>query len=409
MNAVVVSLGGLHAGLLGCYGGASIETPALDRLAANGFVFDQCIVERPCPITTRRNWWSGQRQYRSSAASTTAQDPAHHQVSGEGESLVAALRRGGWHTVLVRDTGTLVDRSSAPVSDFETILEIERREQDTTDAVFETAKQWLSSHSASPLAKSPFLLFIDCYGAHPPWLGVPDEIEFAEGDVDSGPEPDDSVELDDEFDDAADLEGPSEADSDEAAPSETSPILPIACHLDLQLGEFLDWLETTPAWRETMMLVTSDFGIPAGRGGHSESQASAPMELTEGHTHVPLVMRLPRMESGGRSAAIVQPIDVLATVIDALGCNLAAPIDGASLLPICRFEQRSVRDYALLNTPGAARAVRTLHWFLLQSAGDSERGGPEPRLFVKPEDRWDHDDVSKQYPEVVADLQKILE
>ena len=42
MNAIIVAIDRLHAGYLGCYGNAWILTPAFNRLAAEGFVFDQC-------------------------------------------------------------------------------------------------------------------------------------------------------------------------------------------------------------------------------------------------------------------------------------------------------------------------------------------------------------------------------
>ena len=41
MNALVVSFDHLHLAYLGCYGNAGIQTPQLDRLAADAAVFDQ--------------------------------------------------------------------------------------------------------------------------------------------------------------------------------------------------------------------------------------------------------------------------------------------------------------------------------------------------------------------------------
>src|SRR5947209_6725045 len=41
MKALVLELADLHLGYLGCYGNEWVATPALDRFAAQGVVFDQ--------------------------------------------------------------------------------------------------------------------------------------------------------------------------------------------------------------------------------------------------------------------------------------------------------------------------------------------------------------------------------
>lgn len=47
MGILVLEARGLHIGFLGCYGNEWIATPNLDRLAAEGVVFDQHILDRP--------------------------------------------------------------------------------------------------------------------------------------------------------------------------------------------------------------------------------------------------------------------------------------------------------------------------------------------------------------------------
>src|SRR5208337_2915755 len=57
MKVLVVVAGGLHLGYLGCYGNLWIETPCLDRLAAEGIVFDQHYAD--CPASNFRTSWTG--------------------------------------------------------------------------------------------------------------------------------------------------------------------------------------------------------------------------------------------------------------------------------------------------------------------------------------------------------------
>ena len=65
MNVIVVVCNGLHLGFLGAYGNSWIETPHLDRLAAEGVVFDHHYPENVTTIPTRRSWWTGRYGFPS--------------------------------------------------------------------------------------------------------------------------------------------------------------------------------------------------------------------------------------------------------------------------------------------------------------------------------------------------------
>ena len=59
MNIVCLVIDGLQAGYLGAYGNCWIETPALDRLAAEGFVFDQALIDTADLPRLYRSFWRG--------------------------------------------------------------------------------------------------------------------------------------------------------------------------------------------------------------------------------------------------------------------------------------------------------------------------------------------------------------
>src|SRR4051812_10324425 len=63
MNVIVVVCNGLHLGFLGAYGNSWIETPNLDRLAAEGVIFDHHFAENLTTIPTRRSWWTGRYSF----------------------------------------------------------------------------------------------------------------------------------------------------------------------------------------------------------------------------------------------------------------------------------------------------------------------------------------------------------
>src|SRR5258708_7415299 len=72
MKVLVVSARGWHLGYLGCYGNGWISTPALDRLAAEGIVFDQHLADVPDAATARRTWRDGRHHFPLSGHGTEA-------------------------------------------------------------------------------------------------------------------------------------------------------------------------------------------------------------------------------------------------------------------------------------------------------------------------------------------------
>src|SRR5690348_5615076 len=63
MKALVLTLRGCHLGYLGCYGNGWIATPNVDRLAAQGVVFDQHLADVPDPVIARRTWRDGRHHF----------------------------------------------------------------------------------------------------------------------------------------------------------------------------------------------------------------------------------------------------------------------------------------------------------------------------------------------------------
>ena len=106
MKVLVVVARGLQPGMAGCYGNLWVDTPALDRLAAEGVVFDQHLADRADPEGARRAWRSGRYDL---PAPPDQRPPA----PGAGSDLLASLRQGGIHTRL------LVDASRPTPAEFE--------------------------------------------------------------------------------------------------------------------------------------------------------------------------------------------------------------------------------------------------------------------------------------------------
>ena len=390
MNSIVISFGGLRVHYLGCYGGTWIETPAFDRFAAEGFVFDECFVETPGPAATRQSWWTG--SYQNFRKPTEPQ----RRVSGH-PSLIRTVRSAGIRTVLIRDSRALLENSPDVSAEFDQIIEIERADADSTDRVFEAARKWLNRESG----KCRFLLVIDCHGAHPPWYPrePSHESEAALDEIEAERE----VEGEDEVADAGVAR-----ESDSTADRARQNYAAVVSHLDSELGSFLDFVRARADWEQSLVLVTSDCGADL------EEQHAANLGrnvLHEGRVHVPLLVRVPAgHDPASRSRALVQSIDLMPTVCDAYGFAIPRDVPGRSLLPIVRLQARSVRDDVLMADAAHGWSIRTPAWHLiLPSPVIGSETPTEPQLFVKPDDRWDRNDVAKQYPQVVEQLQRALQ
>src|SRR5947209_2976349 len=96
MKVLVIVVRGLNTGYLGCYGNAWVETPALDRLAAEGVVFDRHYADCPSPFGASRSWRSG----RCPLPLVEGEPPVPALTSAD---LLMLLRERGVTTLLVDD------------------------------------------------------------------------------------------------------------------------------------------------------------------------------------------------------------------------------------------------------------------------------------------------------------------
>jgi arylsulfatase A-like enzyme len=112
---------------------------------------------------------------------------------------------------------------------------------------------------------------------------------------------------------------------------------------------------------------------------------------------------------GGRHQALVQTVDLLPTVLSALGLPACESAHGHNLLPLIRGEQTKVRDYACLGMDAEEYAIRTHLWHLTLTVEPDPDDPPRgPGLYRKPEDRWDQNDVAGLNKEVAEHLELTL-
>jgi arylsulfatase A-like enzyme len=464
MNVIVVACNGLHLGFLGPYGNGWIETPNLDRLAAEGIVFDHHFPENLTTIPTRRSWWTGRYGFadpemgwtplrteeailpdllwaqgvRTALISDvpTLRDPKYG--FGRGFDEVVWVRGSGYDPLVPpgdpRAKGVRLEAEPGlrlpPDDDPDRELWVTRweqflrnrvalrtdREENTGAArTVGAAVEWLERRRGE---RDPFMLWVDMFSPHGPWdPPQPFRDQYAAEEPDEFEAGDEGDLVEDEDDDLSLEEVPVLLDVPAGAVGDVIDEVELlrlrrtyagsVTLLDRWLGTLFDALKRIGRADDTLLVFTADQGEPLGEHGYV--RRFRPW-LYEELIHTPLILRMPKAAFGGmRHQALVQTVDLLPTIFSALGLPPHEGAHGHDLLSLVRGERTKLRDYACLGMDVEEFAIRTHRWHLtvpVEPDPDDPPRGPE--LYRKPEDRWDQNNVAGTHSEVADHLELTL-
>ncbi len=366
MNAICLVLDRLQIGYLGTYGNTWIQTPAFDRLAADGFTFDQVWIDGPSLDHGCGSCWWGRHPLESPA----------------GPSFADLVGGVGIPAILMTDEPAVVRHASA--AGFSDVLELE------TPTATALAPEMEATHLARCFARlidqleslrGPFWLWCHWRGLGGPW-DAPVAFRRAYADADD-PAPPALVEpphcvLGEDFD-PDELLGLSQAYAGQVT------------LLDTCLAALLEYLAESPLQRDTLLAVVSPRGFPLGehrRVGTCDEALYAEL------THVPLVLRLPGGEgAAGRSGAMVRLADLAPTLASWFGLGDVVASSARTLLPLVRGDAEGLRDRHLIVGQDHQRALVTPAWYL--------RTADHAELFVRRDDFWQTNDVAGRCAEIV--------
>jgi arylsulfatase A-like enzyme len=183
----------------------------------------------------------------------------------------------------------------------------------------------------------------------------------------------------------------------------------LVSQLDDGLGQLLEELRRRERDNPMMLIVTTDRGFPLGE--HGLVGDFRPW-LHDELVHIPLIVRMPEgTAAGSRIRALTQPVDLVPTLLEAFGLNIP-DIHGSSLLPLIRGEQEWIREFACsgLRIGNALEwSLRTPDWAFLSPIFPEENDpSRDPQLYVKPDDRWEVNNVLQHHPDLAENLEKSL-
>lgn len=207
----------------------------------------------------------------------------------------------------------------------------------------------------------------------------------------------------------------------------------VLMELDWSVGQILDELKQQNLDKNTLVIFISDngpwlnYGDHAGSaGGFREGKGTS----FEGGHRVPCLVRWPGVVPAGRvSNKLLTAMDILPTVVRVCGAQLPKqPIDGVDWLALLKGDDSvTPRDHFFYYyRRNSLEAVRRDNWKLvfahpgrtyegfLPGQGGQPGPGTETHPFLKAlydlqRDPGERYDVQQQYPERVAELEKLAE
>jgi arylsulfatase A-like enzyme len=370
-NVVFILADDLGYADLGCYGGRSSCSPALDRLAADGLRFTHSYSNSPVCSPTRFALMTGRFQYRLRGGNdepiasrhrgnpVLGLPPAHPTLpSLLREAGYATALVGKWHLGFLPHFGPLrsgyeeffgpmsggVDyfthRDSAGQHDLYEGESETQRAGYLTDLISERAANFVSRQAGS---RAPFFLSLHYTAPHWPWETRDDEAL------------------------SRTLERISHTDG-----GAVQTYLTMIQHMDEGIGRVLGALDRIGAAENTLVVFTSDNG--GERYSDTWPLVGKKMDLLEGGIRVPYIVRWPsRLPAGRTTGQLAITMDWVTTILEAAGVepHRDYPLDGISLIPVlANPELRIERDLYWRMKFRNQRAMRRGDWKYLSLDGD---------------------------------------
>ena len=276
---------------LGVYGHADVSSPRLDQLAAEGIVFTRAHATAPLCSPSRGSLFTGRYPQNNGLLGL-----AHHgwEYRADVRTLPQILSEAGWHTALFGMQHETSYPARLGFDEFDV-------SNSFCEYVVERSVEWL----ASP-PREPFLLTAGFFETHRPYPA--DRYEPA--DRSAVAVPDYLPETDEVRQDLAEFYGS----------------ITVA---DAAVGQLLDTLAGTGLDRTTWVVFMTDHGPALPR---------AKSTLYDAGTGIAVIVRPPLRT--GRSPRVYDDlfsgVDLLPTLLDLLGVEVPADVDGISHAPALR-------------------------------------------------------------------------
>ena len=374
---------------------STIDTPVLEKLAAEGMVFDGayhmgswsgavCTPSRHMIMTGRSVWHVRGRAGKGKKKQPPADDrgPVADLAELAANSMPAVFNRAGYDTMRTCKKGNSFEGANQ--------LFTVRHDASKRGGTEESGSAWHGQQVLDYLNQreqakdnDPFLIYFGFSHPHDPRDGTPELLKkygaVNHKDRNSLPPINDKTPrlpinylpahpfhhghpgLRDEVK----VSGVWEKRDEKTIRNEIGREYACSENIDIQIGRVLDKLKTMGELENTYIFYTADHGIAIGRHGLQGKQ-----NLYEHTWRVPFIAKGPGIAPGTRAEGNIYLMDVLGTICDLAGIEQPKNIESISFRGVLEGKQQTVRDilygaYCGGTKPGM-RSVRKGDWKLIK-------------------------------------------
>ncbi len=368
MNFILIVSDTFRRDHLGCYGNSWIRTPNIDKLAKESIVFDRAYTGSFPTVPHRAELFTGRFVFTYYDWSPLPRDEV---------VLAQVLGEAGYVTMMVADTPHILKDGYNFDRGFSGWTWIRGQENDryATDPIDvrlpcaphklrspeRTVRQYLRNVSqrrhesdyfvAQTLTRAAdwlernyrhekFFLYVDTFDPHEPW----DPPRWYVNLYDPGYEGEEVI-------------YPAYGPCDYLSKAELRHVRALYAGevtlVDRWIGMLLQKVGDLGLLDSTAIVFTTDHGFYLGEHGLIgksiiRDKFSQAVPLYEDMTRIPLIVRLPKAEGGGRRCdAFVQPADIMPTILELANVKDPGTMHGRSLMPLLTGERESLREYAV--------------------------------------------------------------
>jgi arylsulfatase A-like enzyme len=312
-NVLLIVLDTLRGDRLSCYGYARDTTPHIDALAAQGTLYAKTFSTCFWTLPAHASLFTGIHPLQAGATSETLHLP------DDNTTLAEVLSAAGYHTAAFV-CNSWVSKERGFAQGFSEYYEMWRAENQSPRTSMDQTLESMTVDRVAPWIdrtarqKQPFFLFLNLNGVHLPY-DPPGEYATRFLRDTSDPE---RVHRDMQITSCWDhLTGGLPLDEEDYRIMNDLYDGEVA-FADVQVGRLVEALRKSGALDNTIVIVTADHGENLGERDRIDHM----MTLYDATTHIPLVIRYPRVFAAGkRIDDLTSIIDIAPTVIDLCGAD----------------------------------------------------------------------------------------
>lgn len=367
---------------LGCYGAGHMVTPALDRLAASGTVFERAYCNVAVCGASRASLMSGLRPTAERFVHYTAR---HDEQAPEVPGLAEHFRENGYHTIsngkvyhYAADTPESWSEPAWHPESGSRHFKIPQNaainsSRQARGPAYEAAEVPDNAYHDGQLAdkavddlyrlremESPFFLAVGFIKPHLPFVAPARywrlydrrEIDLADNPFFPLNAPEEAFYTWGEMRSYAFIprEGPV---SDAMARTLRHGYYACTSYVDAQIGRIVDTLERLQMADNTIIVVWGDHGFQLGEHGfwckHTNFEVAS---------RVPLIIHDPRQPAGQRITRLVEFVDLYPTLCELAGLERPGHLAGDSMAPLLQDPESEWKD-TLFTRYGRQESIRT--------------------------------------------------